>query len=109
MAQVGCPDRRIDRLCITCCSLPISGDHAPVETGAIRATSGRAGIIASLVPLAIIAPRRYSSGLSARRCGDFVVNVAPATLRPRYRYLVPWILADSELMASAPATNRLRR
>src|SRR3954467_14536738 len=22
MAQVGCPDRRIDRLCITCCSPP---------------------------------------------------------------------------------------
>jgi hypothetical protein len=24
VAQVGCPDRRIDRLCITCCITPVS-------------------------------------------------------------------------------------
>ena len=28
MAQVGCPDRRIDRLCITCCSLLQPSHHA---------------------------------------------------------------------------------
>src|SRR6476661_9977670 len=28
MAQVGCPDRRIDRLCITCCSPSQPSHHA---------------------------------------------------------------------------------
>jgi hypothetical protein len=28
MAQVGCPDRRIDRLCITCCSSSQPSHHA---------------------------------------------------------------------------------
>src|SRR5947209_15270232 len=28
MARVGCPDRRIDRLCITCCSSSQSSHHA---------------------------------------------------------------------------------
>src|SRR5262249_4883244 len=29
VAQVGCPDRRIDRLCITCCSPSQPSHHAP--------------------------------------------------------------------------------
>src|SRR6476620_5828208 len=28
LAHVGCPDRRIDRLCITCCSLSQPSHHA---------------------------------------------------------------------------------
>jgi hypothetical protein len=31
MAQVGCPDRRIDRLCITCCSPSQPSHHAGVS------------------------------------------------------------------------------
>ena len=34
MAQVGCPDRRIDRLCITCCS-PSQLSHHAMVLGAI--------------------------------------------------------------------------
>ena len=37
MAQVGCPDRRIDRLCITCCSLLQPSHHAEMP-GAISFT-----------------------------------------------------------------------
>src|SRR5665811_387398 len=32
MAQVGCPDRRIDRLCITCCSPSQPSHHAGCPT-----------------------------------------------------------------------------
>src|SRR3982751_1184088 len=37
MALVGCPDRRIDRLCITCCSLLQPSHHAEMP-GAISFT-----------------------------------------------------------------------
>jgi hypothetical protein len=33
MAQVGCPDRRIDRLCITCCSPSQPSHHAGFDDG----------------------------------------------------------------------------
>ena len=42
MAQVGCPDRRIDRLCITCCSLLQPSHHAgcPVRSRLRRKRDG---------------------------------------------------------------------
>jgi hypothetical protein len=37
LARVGCPDRRIDRLCITCCS-PLPTVHITPDAGAISFT-----------------------------------------------------------------------
>ena len=49
MAQVGSPDRRIDRLCITCCSPSQPSHHAKV-LGAISSDPQRGWIIISLAP-----------------------------------------------------------
>jgi hypothetical protein len=49
MAQVGCPDRRIDRLCITCCS-PSQPSHHAMVLGAISSDPQRGWIIVSLAP-----------------------------------------------------------
>src|ERR1700719_563597 len=47
MALVGCPDRRIDRLCITCCS-PSQPSHHAMVLGAISSDPQRGRIIVSL-------------------------------------------------------------
>jgi hypothetical protein len=47
VAHVGCPDRRIDRLCITCCSPSQLSHHARV-LGAISSDPQRGWIIISL-------------------------------------------------------------
>src|SRR5450830_214995 len=39
LAQVGCPDRRIDRLCITCCSPSQPSHHAGVRRNLVYAAS----------------------------------------------------------------------
>ena len=49
MALVGCPDRRIDRLCITCCS-PSQPSHHAMVLGAISSDPQRGWIIVSLAP-----------------------------------------------------------
>ena len=49
LAQVGCPDRRIDRLCITCCSPTQPSHHASV-LGAISSDPQPGRIIVSLAP-----------------------------------------------------------
>jgi hypothetical protein len=49
VAQVGCPDRRIDRLCITCCS-PSQPSHHAMVLGAISSDPQRGWIIISLAP-----------------------------------------------------------
>jgi hypothetical protein len=49
LAQVGCPDRRIDRLCITCCS-PSQPSHHAMVLGAISSDPQRGWIIISLAP-----------------------------------------------------------
>ena len=49
LALVGCPDRRIDRLCITCCS-PSQPSHHAVVRGAISSDPQRGWIIVSLAP-----------------------------------------------------------
>jgi hypothetical protein len=53
LARVGCPDRRIDRLCITCCS-PSQPSHHAMVLGAISSDPQRDWIIVSS-PVAIIA------------------------------------------------------
>ena len=47
MAQVGCPDRRIDRLCITCCSSSQPSHHAGCPTRS-RLRRKRDGFLVSL-------------------------------------------------------------
>ena len=49
MAHVGCPDRRIDRLCITCCS-PSQPSHHAMVLGAISLDPQPGRIIVSLAP-----------------------------------------------------------
>ena len=49
VALVGCPDRRIDRLCITCCS-PSQPLHHAMVLGAISSDPQRGWIIVSLAP-----------------------------------------------------------
>src|SRR5438477_5154344 len=80
MAQVGCPDRRIDRLCITCCS-PSQPSHARRDlvyrasaTGflyrsplAIMAQAIRAILLASAMAATLVG-RRPNRALSQGRC-----------------------------------------
>ncbi len=47
VAHVGCPDRRIDRLCITCCS-PSQPSHHAMVLDAISLDPQAGGIIVSL-------------------------------------------------------------
>ena len=49
MAQVGCPDRRIDRHCITCCS-PSQPSHHTGCPGAISFTAQERWVLCSVRP-----------------------------------------------------------
>jgi hypothetical protein len=49
MAHVGCPDRRIDRLCITCCSPSQPSHHARCPARS-RLSRKRDGFLVSLAP-----------------------------------------------------------
>src|SRR5271154_5678330 len=49
MARVGCPDRRIDRLCITCCSPSQPSRHASCPAR-FRSSRKREGFLVSLAP-----------------------------------------------------------
>ena len=49
LAQVGCPDRRIDRLCITCCSPSQPSHHARCPARS-RLSRKRDGFLVSLAP-----------------------------------------------------------
>jgi hypothetical protein len=49
MAHVGCPDRRIDRLCITCCS-PSQPSHHASCPARFRLSRKRDGFLVSLAP-----------------------------------------------------------
>ena len=49
MAHVGCPDRRIDRLCITCCSPSKPSHHASCPARS-RLSRKRDGFLVSLAP-----------------------------------------------------------
>jgi hypothetical protein len=49
MARVGCPDRRIDRLCITCCS-PSQPSHHASCPARFRLSRKRDGFLVSLAP-----------------------------------------------------------
>jgi hypothetical protein len=49
LAQVGCPDRRIDRLCITCCS-PSQPSHHAGGPARSRLRRKRDGFLVALAP-----------------------------------------------------------
>ena len=49
LAHVGCPDRRIDRLCITCCS-PSQPSHHASCPARFRSSRKRDGFLVSLAP-----------------------------------------------------------
>jgi hypothetical protein len=79
LAHVGCPDRRIDRLCITCCSPSQPSHRADVRrdlvTPPVRiAQAIRAILLASAIATTFVG-RRANNAASQGRC------------------LVPWILA----------------
>jgi hypothetical protein len=90
MAQVGCPDRRIDRLCITCCS-PSQPHITPV---ARRDLVYRASATGSLYrsPLDIMAQTIRAILLASAIAATFVGRLA-SKAASQGRWLVPWILA----------------
>jgi hypothetical protein len=69
VAQVGCPDRRIDRLCITCCS-PSQPSHHATVLGAISSNPQRGWIIISLAP-SHHCPGHSGELVGKRDSGDF--------------------------------------
>jgi hypothetical protein len=90
VARVGCPDRRIDRLCITCCSpsnLHITPD---VRRDLVYAASATGSLYRS--PFAIIAQAMrailFASAMAATLVGRRASNAVS-----QGRCLVPWILA----------------
>ena len=90
MARVGCPDRRIDRLCITCCSPSQPSHHASCPTR-FRLSRKREGFLVSLAPWhhgpdhrAILLASAIAATLVGRRASKAV---------SQGRCLVPWILA----------------
>ena len=69
VAQVGCPDRRIDRLCITCCS-PSQPSHHAMVLGVISSDPQRGWIIISFAP-SHHCPGHSGELVGKRDSGDF--------------------------------------
>ena len=93
LAHVGCPDRRIDRLCITRCSLLQPSHHAgcparsrlrrkrdglPVTLAPSHHGPGHSGSLLASAMAATLVGRRVNSAVSQGRC------------------LVPWILGIAD-------------
>jgi hypothetical protein len=91
MAQVGCPDRRIDRLCITCCSpLPTFTSRRNARRDLVYAASATGCLYRS--PLAIMAQAIRASLLASAMAATLVGRRANNAVS-QGRCLVPWILA----------------
>ena len=90
MAQVGCPDRRIDRLCITCCSSSQPSHHAGIRRDLTYAASATGCLYRS--PLAIMA-QAIRAILLASAMAATLVGRRPSNAVSQGRWLVPWILA----------------
>ena len=90
VAHVGCPDRRIDRLCITCCSL----SNLHITPGARRDLVYAASATGCLYrsPLAIMAQAIRASLLASAMAATLVGRRANSAVS-QGRCLVPWILA----------------
>src|SRR5258706_14637920 len=68
MARVGCPDRRIDRLCITCCS-PSQPSHHAGCPARFRLPRKRDGFLVSLAP-GHHGPDHSGDFVGERYCGN---------------------------------------
>src|SRR5512141_1656906 len=90
MAHVGCPDRRIDRLCITCCSPSQPSHHAIVRRDFVYRASATGSLYRS--PLAIIAQTIRAILLASAIAATLVGRRASKAVS-QGRCLVPWILA----------------
>ena len=95
LAHVGCPDRRIDRLCITCCQpFPTFTSRRGIRRDLVYAASYAASAMGSLYrsPRAIIAQTiraiLLASAMAATLTGRRTNNAVS-----QGRCLVPWILA----------------
>ena len=87
--QVGCPDRRIDRLCITCCSPSQPSHHAGWRDLVYRASA--TGFLYRS-PLAIMA-QAIRAILLASAMAATLVGRRPNNAVSQGRCPVPWILA----------------
>ena len=90
LAQMGCPDRRIDRLCITCC-LPSQLSHHAGCPARSRLRGKRDGFLVAL-PLAIMAQTMRAILLASAMAAILVGRRANNAVS-QGRCLVPWILA----------------
>ena len=91
VARVGCPDRRIDRLCITCCSPSQPSHHAMgTRRDLVRPAARQDNCIAR--PLAIMAQAIRASLLASAMAATLVGRRA-SNAATHGRYLVPWSLA----------------
>src|ERR1017187_5811055 len=91
LALVGCPDRRIDRLCITCCSpFPTFTSRRGIRRDLVHAASATGSLYRS--PLAIIAQTMrailLASAIAATLTGRRASNAVS-----QGRCLMPLILA----------------
>jgi hypothetical protein len=90
LAHVGCPDRRIDRLCITCCS-PSQPHITPVfQRDLVYRASATGSLYRS--PLAIMAQTIRAILLASAIAATLVGRLASNAVS-QGRCLVPWILA----------------
>src|SRR6187402_896251 len=92
MALVGCPDRQIDRLCITCCSPSQPNLHITlvVRRDLVYAASATGSLYRS--PLAIMA-QTIRAILLASAMATTLVGRRASKAVSHGRCLVPWILA----------------
>src|SRR4051812_47471061 len=90
MARVGCPDRQIDRLCITCCS-PSQPSHHASYPARSRLRRKRDGFLVSLA-LGLMAQTIRAILLASAMAATFVGR-RPNKAVSQGRCLVPWILA----------------
>ena len=91
LALVGCPDRRIDRLCITCCSpFPTFTSRRGIRRNLVYAASATGSLYRS--PLAIMA-QTIRAILLARAMAATLVGRRANNAVSQRRCLVPWILA----------------
>jgi len=88
--QVGCPDRRIDRLCFTCCSSSQPSHHAGCPAHLVYAASATGSLYRS--PLTIMAQTIRASLLASAMAATLVGRRASKAVS-QGRCLVPWILA----------------
>jgi hypothetical protein len=88
--HLGCPDRRIDRLCITCCSASQPSHHAGCPARSVYTASAAGSLYRS--PLAIMAHTIRAILLASAIAATLVGRLASKAVS-QGRCRVPWILA----------------